>query len=99
MTVIALTEEMGSLATDVARLEEAYRFSGAAHAGQIRQSGEPYVSHPLAVAEILAGWHLDGQALVAAMLGDPAAPANRSAWETLGRFERPRVDGQGRLAG
>ena len=41
--------------TDVARLEEAYRFSGAAHAGQTRQSGEPYVSHPLAVAEILAG--------------------------------------------
>src|SRR5436190_9595900 len=32
---------------DVARLEEAYRFSEAAHAGQTRQSGEPYISHPL----------------------------------------------------
>ena len=41
--------------TDVARVAEAYRFSGAAHAGQTRQSGEPYISHPLAVAEILAG--------------------------------------------
>src|SRR5678810_845301 len=55
---------------DVARLAEAYRFSEAAHAGQTRQSGEPYISHPLAVAEILAEWHLDGQALVAALLHD-----------------------------
>ena len=45
---------------DVARLAEAYRFSEAAHAGQVRQSGDPYISHPLAVAEILADWHLDG---------------------------------------
>ena len=48
---------------DVARLAEAYRFSEAAHAGQTRQSGDPYISHPLAVAEILAGWHLDGQVM------------------------------------
>ena len=55
---------------DVARLAEAYRFSEAAHAGQLRQSGDPYISHPLAVAEILADWHLDGQTLVAALLHD-----------------------------
>src|SRR5213594_4120633 len=55
---------------DVARLEDAYRFSEAAHAGQTRQSGEPYISHPLAVAEILADWHLDGQTLMAALLHD-----------------------------
>ena len=36
---------------DVARLAEAYRFSEAAHAGQTRQSGDPYISHPLAVAD------------------------------------------------
>src|SRR2546428_5550596 len=52
---------------DVARLAEAYRFSEAAHAGQTRQSGDPYISHPLAVAEILADWHLDGQTLMAAL--------------------------------
>src|SRR5438093_1169200 len=57
---------------DVARLEDAYRFSEAAHAGQTRQSGEPYISHPLAVAEILADWHLDGQTLMAALLHDLA---------------------------
>src|SRR5574339_90500 len=55
---------------DVARLAEAYRFSEAAHAGQTRQSGDPYISHPLAVAEILADWHLDGQTLMAALLHD-----------------------------
>ena len=55
---------------DVAKLGEAYRFSEAAHAGQTRQSGEPYISHPLAVTEILAGWHMDSQALTAALLHD-----------------------------
>ena len=53
---------------DIERLSEAYRFSDAAHAGQKRQSGDPYISHPLAVAEILADWHLDGQTLMAALL-------------------------------
>ena len=36
---------------DVARIEEAYRFSEAAHRGQFRQSGEAYIHHPIAVAE------------------------------------------------
>src|SRR5205814_3980146 len=70
---------------DVARLEEAYRFSEAAHAGQTRQSGDPYISHPLAVAEILAGWHLDGQTLMAALLHDEVP-----AGEDLGDRERMR---------
>ena len=55
---------------DVARLETAYHFSKAAHLGQFRASGEPYISHPLAVANILAELHLDAQALTAALLHD-----------------------------
>ena len=39
---------------DLSRLEEAYHFSDAAHHGQYRKSGEPYISHPVAVAEILS---------------------------------------------
>ena len=39
---------------DVTRLETAYLFSEAAHNGQFRASGDPYISHPLAVATILA---------------------------------------------
>src|SRR5258706_3296650 len=78
--------------TDVARLEEACRFSGAAHAGQTRQSGEPYISHPLAVAEILAGWHLDGQALVAALLHDVMEDTSVTKAEISDTFGKPVAD-------
>jgi len=78
--------------TDVARLAEAYRFSGAAHAGQTRQSGEPYVSHPLAVAEILAGWRLDGQALVAALLHDVMEDTSVTKAEISDTFGKPVAD-------
>ncbi|OFZ90537.1 MAG: guanosine-3',5'-bis(diphosphate) 3'-pyrophosphohydrolase [Betaproteobacteria bacterium RBG_16_66_20] len=78
--------------TDVARLAEAYRFSGAAHAGQRRQSGEPYISHPLAVAEILAGWHLDGQALVAALLHDVMEDTSVTKAEISDTFGKPVAD-------
>jgi RelA/SpoT family (p)ppGpp synthetase len=78
--------------TDVARLAEAYRFSGAAHAGQTRQSGEPYISHPLAVAEILAGWHLDGQALVAALLHDVMEDTSVTKAEITDTFGKPVAD-------
>jgi RelA/SpoT family (p)ppGpp synthetase len=87
--------------TDVARLTEAYRFSGAAHAGQKRQSGEPYVSHPLAVAEILADWRLDGQALVAALLHDVMEDTSVTKDEISDTFGRPvaeLVDGLSKLA-
>ena len=78
--------------TDIARIEEAYRFSGAAHAGQIRQSGEPYVSHPLAVAEILAGWHLDSQALMAALLHDVMEDTSVTKAEISDTFGKPVAD-------
>ena len=55
---------------DITQLESAYNFSKAAHEGQYRKSGEPYISHPLAVADILAQWHMDPQALTAALLHD-----------------------------
>jgi GTP diphosphokinase / guanosine-3',5'-bis(diphosphate) 3'-diphosphatase len=77
---------------DVARLTEAYRFSGAAHAGQKRQSGEPYVSHPLAVAEILADWRLDGQALVAALLHDVMEDTSVTKAEISDTFGKPVAD-------
>src|SRR5690606_20130327 len=43
---------------DVRRVREAYRVADRAHLGQFRSSGEPYISHPIAVAEICAGWKL-----------------------------------------
>ena len=86
--------------TDVVRLEEAYRFSEAAHAGQKRQSGDPYISHPLAVAEILADWHLDGQTLMAALLHDVTEDTSVTKDEISDMFGRPvaeLVDGVSKL--
>jgi GTP pyrophosphokinase len=85
---------------DIARLADAYRFSEAAHAGQKRQSGDPYISHPLAVAEILAGWHLDGQALMAALLHDVMEDTSVTKAEITDTFGKPvaeLVDGLSKL--
>jgi RelA/SpoT family (p)ppGpp synthetase len=49
---------------------QAYEFGAAAHDGQKRQSGEPYISHPVAVAQELADMHLDAQTIAAAILHD-----------------------------
>ena len=51
-------------------IKRAYYFAEQAHEGQRRRSGEPYVTHPLAVAGILADMHMDHQSLMAAMLHD-----------------------------
>ncbi len=48
----------------------AYRFGAEAHAGQRRLSGEPYITHPLAVAKILAEMRMDYQSITAAILHD-----------------------------
>jgi RelA/SpoT family (p)ppGpp synthetase len=54
----------------IARVRRAYYYAEQAHDGQRRKSGEPYVTHPLAVANVLAGMHMDHQSLMAAMLHD-----------------------------
>ncbi|MGE0386781.1 MAG: bifunctional GTP diphosphokinase/guanosine-3',5'-bis pyrophosphate 3'-pyrophosphohydrolase [Gammaproteobacteria bacterium] len=51
-------------------VRRAYRFGADAHEGQKRRSGEPYIQHPLEVANILAGMHMDHETLAAAMLHD-----------------------------
>ena len=55
---------------DVERFRAAFRFADAAHAGQLRKSGEPYITHPIAVAEIVAELGLDADSLIAALLHD-----------------------------
>jgi len=51
-------------------IRRAYYYAEQAHEGQFRRSGEPYVTHPLAVAGILCEMHMDPQSLMAAMLHD-----------------------------
>lgn len=55
---------------DVELVRKAYVFAAAAHAGQTRQSGEPYLSHPLAAAYTLADMRLDGASVAAGLLHD-----------------------------
>ena len=57
-------------AEDVEQVMRAYEFSATAHHGQTRMSGDPFISHPLAVAQILADMHMDSQAIAAAILHD-----------------------------
>ena len=71
---------------DCERLKAAYRFSDEAHLGQFRQSGEPYVSHPLAVAELCTQWRLDAQALMAALLHDTVEDTTATTQEITERF-------------
>jgi GTP pyrophosphokinase len=56
--------------SEVDTLERAFRVAERAHEGQLRLSGEPYITHPLAVAALLADLHLDTDALAAALLHD-----------------------------
>jgi len=57
-------------ASDIQSVKRAYYFAEQAHYGQTRRSGEPYVTHPLAVATILAEMHMDHQSLMAGLLHD-----------------------------
>ena len=52
------------------KIKSAYEYAAALHQGQFRVSGEPYISHPVAVAEIVAGLELDSDSICAALLHD-----------------------------
>ena len=55
---------------DIKKIKEAYEYAAALHEGQFRVSGEPYISHPIAVAEIVTGLGLDTNSICAALLHD-----------------------------
>jgi guanosine-3',5'-bis(diphosphate) 3'-pyrophosphohydrolase len=85
---------------DVSELQNAYLFSQSAHSGQFRKSGEPYISHPLAVASILGKLRLDTQTLAAALLHDVMEDTHISKAEISDRFGKPvaeLVDGVSKL--
>lgn len=67
-------------------LEAAYSLAVEAHDGQFRQSGEPYVTHPLIVTEILADYGMDEATLVAAILHDVVEDSGTTLEEIVDRF-------------
>ncbi len=87
-------------AADVEQVRLAYRFADEAHLGQIRNSGEPYITHPIAVAAQCADWKLDAQALMAALLHDAIEDCGVTKPELVERFGSPvaeLVDGLTKL--
>ncbi|MBQ5972572.1 MAG: bifunctional (p)ppGpp synthetase/guanosine-3',5'-bis(diphosphate) 3'-pyrophosphohydrolase [Oscillospiraceae bacterium] len=69
-----------------ARIAEAYAFAAEAHKDQFRQSGEPYVTHALAVAEIVADMALDEDSVVAALLHDTVEDTSVTIRDIVDRF-------------
>jgi guanosine-3',5'-bis(diphosphate) 3'-pyrophosphohydrolase len=82
-------------------VQRAYFYAEQAHYGQFRRSGEPYVTHPLAVANILASMHMDHQSLMAAMLHDvieDTGIGKEAIGEQFGEVVAELVDGVSKLA-
>ena len=81
-------------------VRRAYYYAEQAHDGQRRRSGEPYVTHPLAVANILADMHMDHQSLMAAMLHDVSEDtgiAKEALMAQFGETVAELVDGVSKL--
>jgi GTP pyrophosphokinase len=97
----ALTARLDYLEpAEVDQVRKAYRFADEAHLGQIRASGEPYITHPIAVAAQCAEWKLDVQALMAALLHDAIEDCGVTKPELIERFGAPvaeLVDGLTKL--
>ena len=97
----ALMEKLDYL--DPASIElvrQAYRYADSAHLGQMRNSGEPYITHPIAVAAQCATWKLDAQALMAALLHDAMEDCSVTKADLVERFGAPvaeLVDGLTKL--
>lgn len=77
---------------DLAQVEEAFRTAQSAHHGQMRKSGEAYISHPLAVASILAEWRLDAQAIMAALLHDVVEDTDITSQQLGDKFGKQVAD-------
>jgi GTP pyrophosphokinase/guanosine-3',5'-bis(diphosphate) 3'-pyrophosphohydrolase len=89
-TLTAKLDYLGK--ADIKRVREAYKFADEAHLGQFRASGEPYITHPLAVAGLCADWRLDVQAIMAALMHDAMEDCGISKTELIERFGATTAD-------
>jgi RelA/SpoT family (p)ppGpp synthetase len=84
----------------VERVQQAYEFGAAAHKGQKRLSGEPFISHPIAAANILADLHVDAETIIAAILHDvieDTPTAKEQIEQQFGKEVAELVDGVTKL--
>nr|WP_300307540.1 RelA/SpoT family protein [Halomonas sp.] len=101
-TIDDLSDRLGGYlpAEEIQQVRRAFYYAEQAHDGQKRRSGEPYVTHPLAVANILANMHMDHQSLMAAMLHDVIEDTGVSKEALSQQFGEPvaeLVDGVSKL--
>ncbi len=89
----ALTEKLGYLSKpDLRQIREAYRFADSAHLGQFRDSGQPYITHPIAVAGLCADWKLDAQSIMAALMHDTIEDQGVTKTELIEKFGAPTAE-------
>jgi GTP diphosphokinase / guanosine-3',5'-bis(diphosphate) 3'-diphosphatase len=67
-------------------IRRAYFYAEKAHEGQLRRSGEPYITHPLAVAHVLAIMHMDHECIMAGLLHDVIEDTDVSSEELAAEF-------------
>ena len=77
---------------EIESVRQAYRFADEAHLGQLRKNGDPYITHPIAVAAQCAEWKLDAQALMAALMHDAIEDCGVTKEELVQRFGAPVAD-------
>ena len=85
---------------DISHIQSAFEVAKGAHEGQFRSSGEPYITHPVAVATILAEWHLDPPGIMAALLHDAIEDTRvtkREISKTFGKRVAELVDGVSKI--
>jgi len=85
----------------ISQVVRAYEYAKVAHEGQYRRSGDPYITHPLAVAHILTDMHMDHESLQAAMLHDVIEDTGITKDELAAEFSpevAELVDGVSKIA-
>src|SRR3712207_9533606 len=94
VTVTSLLEKIASYnpEADEELIAQAYGRAHAAHKGQVRKSGEPFVYHPLATADILADLRLDSTTVAAAILHDILEDTDLTKEELEARFGEEVAD-------
>ena len=89
----SLTDKLSYLGkADLKQVREAYKFADEAHLGQFRASGQPYITHPIAVAGLCADWKLDAQAIMAALTHDTIEDCGVTKTELIEKFGAPTAD-------
>lgn len=87
VSIAALTQKLSYLkSAELKLVKKAFQFADEAHLGQYRHSGEPYITHPLAVAELCADWRLDIYSIMSALLHDVIEDTGRSHAELIETF-------------